>query len=289
MLSKPGTATSYKPPGTASSQYSYRPPGTANSQFRASTAASSHRPGTCGTAATATSSIIEGMLKVTSKLQADDSEENKTERWIRIVKFVALTAWFSTPLLLRRRWRPAPGGEAGASQPSDGGRPETSGGGAEGAMTVVTALAQGAIGQASHGAIARQQVSDPVRQCWAPSEGDLEEIEAKMKDEFTRYSSVLQYSEQMINKSDFFKLLGDIPPVDIGNDPQAQQLTRAKLAEIFDEVLVLQMRNQGQAGVTFSKGLTFESFRLALLKACVTIGLHLRHLVDDAIEALCAL
>jgi hypothetical protein len=169
-----------------------------------------------------------------------------------------------------------PGGKE-AVAPLHFDRPETPAGGA---MTVVTALAEGATGRASHGAVARQQVSDPVRQCWAPCEGDLEEVEAQIKDDFNRHASSQQLGEHVLNKSDFFRLLGDIPPVDIGDDPEPRQLTHAQLSDIFDEV-----QNTAQNGTVFSKGLTFESFRLALMKTAMIMGLHFRHLVDDAIDA----
>jgi len=164
-------------------------------------------------------------------------------------------------------------------------RPEVAGGGIAGAMIVVTALAEGATGRTSHAAVARQQICDPVRQCWAPSEDDFQEAESKMRVEFDSYSTVQQYGEKMLNKANFFSLLGDIPPQDIGDDAESM-VTRAQIGQIFDEVLTVQARTSGQNGVTFSKGLTFESFRLALLKASAMMGLHFRHLVDDAVDAL---
>jgi len=221
--------------------------------------------------------------------------EGGAERWVLLIKFVALTAWFSTPMIARRNWRNPPAGqEAGSSlgtgkkmEPGSSlgtARPEVSGGGIAGAMIVVTALAEGATGRTSHAAVARQQISDPVRQCWAPSEDDFQAVESKMWAEFENYSTVQQYGEKMLSKANFFSLLGDIPPQDIGDDAESM-VTRAQIGQIFDEVLTVQARTSGQNGVTFSKGLTFESFRLALLKASAMMGLHFRHLVDDAIDA----
>jgi len=203
--------------------------------------------------------------------------EGGAERWVLAIKYVAISAWFTTPATSRRRLR-LTGGQT-APAPLQPVRAATPG------LTVVTALADGATGRARHGDLARQEASDPVRQCWAPSERDFEDIEGKMKAEFARYASLQQLGEQIINKSDFYGLLGDIPPIGVGEDPEAEQLTRAQLSRIFDEVLALQANSASQNGIQFSKGLTFESFRLALLKISLLMGLHFRHLVDDGIDA----
>lgn len=207
--------------------------------------------------------------------------EGGAARWVFTAKFVALSAWFGTPQLIRRRLRPPPVGSGQSVAPIQLDRPETAAGGA---ITVVTALAGAATGGASIVNNLRQQVIDPVRQSWAPSEADFEAIDGKMQEEFARNASGRQLSEQVINKSDFFRLLGDIPPMGIGNDPDAH-LTRAQLSDIFDMALSLQVQSMARNGITFSKGLTFESFRLALLKVCLSMGLHFRHLVEDAIDA----
>jgi len=205
-----------------------------------------------------------------------------TAVWVLVVKFAALSSWFAIPPLLRQRLRSLPKAQDGALLPHTD-RPETP---AAGARTVVTALAEGAAGIASHGAVARQQVTDPVRQCWAPSEHDLEALEEELKEEhFEKNSSVRQHGEQALSKSDFFRLLKDIPPSGIGDDPEPQSLTRAQLAHIFDEVLARQMEGMAQSGIAISKGLTFKSFRFALLKASIVMGLHFRGLVNDAIDA----
>lgn len=213
---------------------------------------------------------------------SDSATAGISERWVLVARFAALSAWFATPLLQRRRWRPN-AGEATAALSFD--RPETPGGGC-GGMAVVTATAQGATGRASgHEAVARQQVPDPVRQSWAPNELDMEELEATWKTEFAKNHSMQQHDEQLLNKSDFFRILVDLPPQSICGNPDAQQLTRTKLAEIFDEVMTHQAKKLTQNGSVLSKGLTFESFGLALFKACQSMGLHFRHLVDDAVEA----
>jgi len=41
--------------------------------------------------------------------------EGGAERWILFVKFVALTAWFSTPMVARRNWRNPPAGQENGS------------------------------------------------------------------------------------------------------------------------------------------------------------------------------
>lgn len=202
------------------------------------------------------------------------------EKWILIAKFIALYAWFATPVALRRRWRGSD--DIMSTQIVSPGKP---GGGAGGAMTVVTALAGGAIGRSGERvAIAQQQACDPVMRAWEPNECDLEVIERKIHADFKSQSTSQQLSEDLLNKSDFYRFLGDIPPVGVGDDPAAQQLTRTMLSGLFDEVLALQTKGPKSS---LTKGLTFESFCLLLLKMSLALGLHFRHLVEDAVEARC--
>jgi hypothetical protein len=217
-----------------------------------------------------------GLQWRTARSNDVDGIEGGVGRWLLAVKYAALSSWFSTPVPLRRRVRGPPGGQ-GSSAPLFINRPETPAGGA---MIVVIAVAEGATSCSSHGAAARQEVPDPVRQCWAPCESDLKEVDEKMKIAFWQNSSFEQHSERCLNKSDFFRLLGDIPPIGLGEDPDAQQLTRAQLSRIFDEV-----QSSAPNSITFSKGLTFESFRLALFKVLLSMGIHFRHLIDDAMYA----
>lgn len=208
------------------------------------------------------------------------SKPGGRETWILIVKFIALYAWFATPVALRRRWRGFE--DALSAQIVSPGKP---GGGAGGAMTVVTALAGGAIGRSGERvAIAQQQACDPVMRAWVPSECDLELIESTLNTNFKAHCTSQQLGEKLLNKSDFYRFLGDIPPVGVGDDPAAQQLTRTTLNELFEEVAALQ--TQGPQS-SWTKGLTFESFRLLLLKLCLAMELHFRHLVEDAVEAQC--
>lgn len=211
-------------------------------------------------------------------------EKGGADRWVFVIKFVALSAWFATPVLLRRKLRPQLGtAESAVSLHVE--RPETPAGGA---FSLVTAVAEGANGIISHGEVARQQVSDPVRQSWSPSENDLDDMETRMKEEFDKYATAKQFAEFLMKKSDFFRFLGDIPPVGIGDDPEPQQLTHVQLGDIFEEVLAMQMESTAFNGLAFSKGLTFDSFRLALLKASLIMGLHFRHVVDDAVDIVAA-
>lgn len=219
---------------------------------------------------------LSGQQKRSERNSDADGIEGGVDRWVLAVKFAALSSWFATPVRLRRHSRPVLGQEPTA--PLHVSRPETPAGGA---MTVISAVAEGATGTgcASHGAAARQEVLDPVRQCWAPVDKDLKEVDEAMKAMFLRNASAKKHNEPFLNKSDFFRLLGDIPPVGVGDDLDAKRLTRAQLSNIFDEVQSLASND-----ATLSKGLTFESFRLALLKALVGMGLHFRHLLDDAID-----
>lgn len=226
---------------------------------------------------TQSSSEVEQSKQLEGQADHRHVNANGREQWILIVKFVALYAWFATPAALRRRCR---GFDALSSQIAS---PEKLGGGAGGAMTIVTALAGGAIGRSGeHVAIAQQQACDPVMRAWAPSECDLEMTGNAVNAEFMAHCTAQQLGEKLLNKSDFFRFLGDIPPLGVGDDPASQRITRTMLSELFDEALALQAKGPHSSR---TKGLTFESFRLLLLKVARAMDLHFRHLVEDAIEA----
>merc|ERR1711933_465388 len=111
--------------------------------------------------------------------------------------------------------------------------------------------------------------------------GDLGLLQSKTSADFRRHCATQQLGENLLKKDDFYRLLGDIPPAGVGDDPAAQKLTRTILSDLFDEVLRKQA--DGPHG-PLTKGLTFESFSLLLLKMSLAMDLHYRHLVEDAIE-----
>jgi len=53
---------------------------------------------------------------------------------------------------------------------------------------------------------------------------------------------------------------------------------------MYDNVLKMQVALTSLKGRALSKGLTFESVGVLLRKMSLSLGLHFRHLVDDAFE-----
>lgn len=205
-------------------------------------------------------------------------------RWALAAKFVALTAWFQTPVAVRRRQRTG----SSAAQATMLSRAQPTGlGAAPAAISVVAAVADGVTGRVGErAALARQQANDPVRSVWAPSESDMLKTRQALQAEFNKHATTQQFNERLLSKSDLYRLLGEFPPSGIGEDPAAARLTRTELSAIVDEVISMQAEHsQQQKSCALSKGLTFESLQLVLFKASLVMDLNLRHLVDDAIEA----
>jgi len=204
-------------------------------------------------------------------------------RWPLAVKFMALTAWFQTPPAVRRRQHN--GAMAVQAGPLLLGQPAGLDAGAA-TMAVISAVADGVTGRVGErAALARQQVNDPVRSVWAPNEGDMHQTREALQAEFNKHASTEQFSKHLLTKSDLYRLLGEFPPSGIGEDPAAARLTRTELSAIVDEVISMQVETAQQKNCAVSKGLTFESLQLVLHKAALVMGLNLRHLVNDAIEA----
>eukprot|EP00928_Gymnodinium_smaydae_P031482 TRINITY_DN23091_c0_g1_i1.p1 TRINITY_DN23091_c0_g1~~TRINITY_DN23091_c0_g1_i1.p1 ORF type:complete len:601 (+),score=121.89 TRINITY_DN23091_c0_g1_i1:28-1803(+) len=128
----------------------------------------------------------------------------------------------------------------------------------------------------------RQQVLDEVRRHWAPSEADLQAVTRSLESEFLAYASPL--GVPLLSRPDFCRLFGEPAREARQDHPGLPRLTRPEAARIYDDALEVQIRNGAQDGRPLTKGLTFETLRLALRLAALRIGLHFRHLVDDAIE-----
>merc|ERR550514_2725817 len=90
-----------------------------------------------------------------------------------------------------------------------------------------------------------------------------------------------QLGVQLMNRSDACRFLADLGPADYAGP----RLGRKAIGHYYDEVLQLQMELTCFAGRTLSRGLTFDSFRILLLKVALSVGLHFHGLVGDAVEA----
>lgn len=210
------------------------------------------------------------------------------DKWILIMKFVALSAWFSLPVTLRLRQRGKSSSRDHEATRSVSPPPSSSVmTGAAAIMLAATERDGGSTLRAGEGGrLARQQVLDPVRQQWAPSKGDFEVIQAALRQEFTACATGQNSGEPLMSRVDFFRFVGEmpLPPVVTGGD--RDELSEAKLTQseagcLFDEVVDLQASNFGSQ----LKGLHFESFRIVLYKVAIALGVNFRYLLNDALEA----
>jgi len=136
---------------------------------------------------------------------------------------------------------------------------------------------------------------DELRQCFAPGEADLDIAKKALEAEFAICCTGRQFGEGLMNRPDVFRFLGDLQPTDVcgrdaatglfGEDVVAKGLARSRVGILYDAVLELQVGLTSFEGRALSKGLTFDSFRVALHKAAIGIGLNFRYLADDAVEA----
>eukprot|EP00747_Dinoflagellata_sp_TGD_P166455 gnl/TRDRNA2_/TRDRNA2_189260_c0_seq1.p1 gnl/TRDRNA2_/TRDRNA2_189260_c0~~gnl/TRDRNA2_/TRDRNA2_189260_c0_seq1.p1 ORF type:complete len:606 (+),score=99.49 gnl/TRDRNA2_/TRDRNA2_189260_c0_seq1:77-1894(+) len=215
-------------------------------------------------------------------------ESSVKDKWVLLAKFIALSAWFYTPLALRKRERPGP----------DGARPPTGGGTisqedpADGSVGVAAfAARQTAVGRGARdglgdtGTLAKQQALDPIRKYWAPCEDDLEEVQAQVQAIFCEHATVRQFGEQLLSRSDVFRLFEDVPVAALCDEAAAAKVNRTEVGRIYDEALELQAGLTLLEGRSLTKGLTFASLRTVLHEVGLLMGLHFRHLVDDAVEA----
>jgi len=137
-----------------------------------------------------------------------------------------------------------------------------------------------------HGGVLEQQEAlCALRRCWAPNEGDLEEAQQALKADFEIHATARQFGTRLLSRADLCRLLADAPAQVVSDKGAAQRLTRVDLGRIHDEVLERQMNLTALHGCILSKGLTFDSLPLLTQKIALFIGLHFRHLVDDAVEA----
>lgn len=187
------------------------------------------------------------------------------QRWITFSRFVALSAWFFTQPSLRRR------GRLGGSSASVG--------------NACTAHAND-MSDKSASTLEILQEKDAERCRFVPNENDLHLLQAAVQIEFDRHAKVSQFGVLLLARSDLFHYIVDYSPKNFARNPQVRIPTSGDVGRIYDEVLDFQMHETEHAGRLLSKGLTFASFRLALLKIAVLMDLHFQHLVDDAIEGI---
>jgi hypothetical protein len=149
-----------------------------------------------------------------------------------------------------------------------------------GSRTPVTSSPSGG---SEMGALEKQQALDVFRRCWSPNEGDLENARRILRLQFMQHASVRQFGEPLLSRSDISRLLGRWPPPGLTESHSA--LSLLELGEIYDEVLEMQVVSTSFEGRALSKGLTFASLRIFLQKIALALGLHFRHIVDDAVDA----
>lgn len=143
------------------------------------------------------------------------------------------------------------------------------------------------------GALEKQQALDALRQCWSPNEGDLENALQILQVQFLARATARQFGEPLMSRSDIAHLLGKLPPPGLGEaltesgaivSPLRQGPSNAEVGELYDAVLEMQLLMTSRQGRALSKGLTFESLHVLLQKVACSMGLHFRHIVDDAVE-----
>eukprot|EP00927_Polykrikos_kofoidii_P031610 TRINITY_DN27158_c0_g1_i1.p1 TRINITY_DN27158_c0_g1~~TRINITY_DN27158_c0_g1_i1.p1 ORF type:complete len:672 (+),score=98.37 TRINITY_DN27158_c0_g1_i1:96-2111(+) len=143
---------------------------------------------------------------------------------------------------------------------------------------------------AGHPGFAQQEGLDDVRSMWAPSEEDLVRAEAAMVVEFDAHASARQLGRHLLGRSDLFQFVGESPPADLlvtgAPTHWSRRLACREVGEVYDDVLELQVLQTAPGKAALTKGLTFEYFRLALLRIALRAGLHFAHIVDDAVDSL---
>lgn len=213
-----------------------------------------------------------------------------SQRWLLVARFVALSAWFHTPPHLRRRARRAGAMlERPANNPSSATLaapvPSVSPSpGCSGAVAFAAAEAIRGGAESPRAGMARQEAPDSHRNCWVPNE--LDHIRAKqlLEGEFVRHATTRQFGERLLGRPDLVRLLADVSAAEVGDAHLAELLNKVEVGKIYDEVMTLQANITALEGRQLSKGLTFDSLRVALYHASSALGLHFRHLVDDAVD-----
>eukprot|EP00927_Polykrikos_kofoidii_P035996 TRINITY_DN30452_c0_g1_i1.p1 TRINITY_DN30452_c0_g1~~TRINITY_DN30452_c0_g1_i1.p1 ORF type:complete len:695 (+),score=97.33 TRINITY_DN30452_c0_g1_i1:90-2174(+) len=135
---------------------------------------------------------------------------------------------------------------------------------------------------------ARVLALDSVRRYWAPNELDYDATVQAMHVEFTKLAHVeWSNGEQrgLLCRQDFYRLVSELEPPGAVVHPGLSRLTCGVVGRIYDEALDVQMRMTATTdGRPCSKGLTFRSFQMCMLRVARHIGLHFRNLVDDALD-----
>merc|ERR1711957_241840 len=103
-----------------------------------------------------------------------------------------------------------------------------------------------------------------------------------------------QFGEPLMSRSDIAHFLCKLPPPGVGEafaengtdvSPLRRGPSNVEVGELYNSVLEMQAVLTSLQGRASSKGLTFESLRALLQKVARSMGLHFRHIVDDAVEA----
>lgn len=197
--------------------------------------------------------LVRGEAAGRRLISSSDEETEAAERWVLVAKFVALSSWYQTPQAIRRR---------GSINPN-----------------------------ATHSAaddVNQNPANDPVRSSWYPVHHDLVDLQQRLREEFQAQATVRQFDELLLSREDFFRFLRATTLAGGSVDPVGTCPSRVELARIYEEAFAGQLRRPPvQRGRMPTKGLTFQSFAGGplLRHVALAVGLHLRHLVEDAISA----
>jgi len=154
------------------------------------------------------------------------------------------------------------------------------------AMSFRAARAGGELSRASNFNLTHQQL-DEMRQKWSPFAHDLSNAATALQDVISTYSTVQQAGEQLLSRLDFFNFLGgDFPPKASCRHSGLARLTPAVVGEMYDRWMTYQVVATSTVPQgPINKGLTFESIWDVLYEIALLVGLHFRHIVEDAWEA----
>jgi len=154
------------------------------------------------------------------------------------------------------------------------------------AFSFRTAAAGGHLARASNFNLTHQPLDD-VRKCWSPFAHDLAVAAKAVQRLIDKHSSMQQAGEPVLTRTDFFNFLGgDLPPRACCRHTALARLSPNLVGDMYDRFLAQQV----QATLTIdqgpiNRGLTFESLWDILYEVALLVGLHFRHIVEDAQEA----
>jgi len=157
-----------------------------------------------------------------------------------------------------------------------------------GAAAMMAAVVAAGGGTTSRRYNALQARLDELRRCWEPNQSDAEASLEELRHEFELHAGANFRGEALLTRPGFFQFLGgEFPPPQTADHLSLQRLTYKQAGRVYDDVLALQVGRSPAEGTALSKGLTFASFIAALHGIALVVGLHFRHLVDDAFDTFC--